>query len=145
MSQMTRSQTLQAFFDSIFQMERQISGAKITCLRDCELTHPQAELLYLATYKGEISIKQIGELLNITSSAATQLVESLVRKGFMQRLHMEDDRRGVHVLLTPEGAERFKKFKDAHMDFLEKRLSVLTDEELTIMVALRQKVIDSQK
>lgn len=51
----------------------------------------------------------------ITSGTTTHRVSGLEKRGYVQRVRDEDDRRVVHVRLTAEGRRVFDAAHDAHM------------------------------
>lgn len=51
----------------------------------------------------------------ITSGTTTHRITGLEARGFVQRVRDEEDRRVVHVQLTPEGRQVFDAAHDAHM------------------------------
>ena len=68
---------------------------------------------------GKIKIKDIAANLGITSGGVSQIVDNLVRDGFVVRHVSEDDRRVSWVSLSENGRKRrrmIEEFLDALMD-----------------------------
>jgi len=57
----------------------------------------------------ESMMKDIARFLNVTTAAATGIVDRLVKYGYIQRIFDAADRRIIRIKLTPRGAELVKK------------------------------------
>ena len=70
----------------------------------------------------------------------TVVVDNLVRDGFVERVRDKDDRRAVHVHLTPKGRHLFDRIFVRHAAHIEGLLSVLTDAEQRTLGRLLKKL-----
>jgi DNA-binding MarR family transcriptional regulator len=52
---------------------------------------------------GRLTPREIGDRLGITTGSTTAVLDRIEREGFVVRAPNPDDRRSVHVLLTPKG------------------------------------------
>jgi DNA-binding MarR family transcriptional regulator len=91
----------------------------------------QKTALFIIAQKEAINIKQLAELLKITSGAATQQVEGLVTRALVQRVTNPDDRRGVSLSLSKKGIQLHSRMTKNRQKFVEKIFSSLDDRELT--------------
>lgn len=57
----------------------------------------------------ESMMKDIARVLNVTTAAATGIVDRLVKYGYIQRIFDAADRRIIRIKLTPRGAELVRK------------------------------------
>jgi DNA-binding MarR family transcriptional regulator len=78
---------------------------------------------------GEIMMSQMADYINIPMSTATGLVERLVRKGYVERVRSEEDRRIVTIRLTEEGKLLTENIKKTITGYLEYVFKELTEEE----------------
>lgn len=103
---------------------------------------PQLPMLFhLSMHEDGVSIKEIAARLNITSSAATQLVQTLLRRGVLRKTQDPTDGRAVRISLTPFGKKEFAKFKKGMLSKVEHSFSAVPDTELEEMIAVFQKII----
>ena len=82
--------------------------------------------LQVVVFVGQhISVKMtdISENLNSPLSTLTSVVDKLVEKKFLTRVHSDEDRRVVNVALTVKGKNSFKTFSDRKDEMAEKILS----------------------
>jgi DNA-binding MarR family transcriptional regulator len=73
--------------------------------RPDELSYAQYSLLFGLADRGELSASELAGLANVSPATATQMLDSLVACGFVERSRSERDRRIVLVSLTARGGE----------------------------------------
>jgi len=69
------------------------------------LSMPQFSILMQLHHKGLCGMSQISERFDITSAAASQLVEKLVQSGYVERAEDPSDRRAKLLRLSQNGAK----------------------------------------
>ena len=107
-----------------------------------DLTVVQIQLLKSVMAHQPISIKRLAELRHITSSAATQAVDILVNKGFVDRQQDENDRRSTLVSLSPGYQVRITQFMQNLGTSFDLVFDMLTDSELKEFARLCGKIVD---
>lgn len=107
------------------------------------ITPSQACVLRFVAENPTVNVKTIAETLHITSSAATQLISSLVKKGYLLQKITPEDRRVRALFLSPKANKLFNEFKAQGLKKMEVLFKPLTDEELAQYAALNQKIADS--
>ncbi|MCD8018138.1 MAG: MarR family transcriptional regulator [Clostridiales bacterium] len=80
----------------------------------------------------ESRMTDIAKKLNITVGSLTTSMNSLVKKGYVERSRNENDRRVVNVRLLDKGMAAFEHHRKFHEDMTEALISCLTTEELNI-------------
>ena len=80
-------------------------------------------------YEDVKTMSETAEILKITLGTLTTSVNRLVKKGYVQRLQDEKDRRIVLIKLTDKGQEAYKIHEDFHMEMVAKMLIDLNLEE----------------
>lgn len=76
----------------------------------------------------------IARKLNITVGTLTVAVNNLVRKGYVERLRLDDDRRVVRLKLTKEGKLLFKLHARFHHLMVEETLRDMDEKEVEALV-----------
>lgn len=79
-----------------------------------DLTHSETMVLfciknYVETHEIGIKTSELSNILNVASPTITQQVNSLERRGFVERNVDKEDRRAVRIKVTEKGEEVFKK------------------------------------
>jgi DNA-binding MarR family transcriptional regulator len=89
--------------------------------QDHELGEQQWWVLYRLA-KGKQLSSELSRMLNVTTPTITQLVDSLVKKGYVERQPDAEDRRKIYLRLTPKGQEAgdfaHARFREAMHNFL---------------------------
>jgi len=75
----------------------------ITTFGDFDFSLPQMAALLLLDEEGELTIKQIAELVGRSVSATSRLLDHLVERGMVSRREDERDRRAKRVAITRSG------------------------------------------
>jgi DNA-binding MarR family transcriptional regulator len=113
-----------------------------TASGDC-LAHSQWLALHLISENEGLGLKELAGRLGISSSAATQLVESLVGKGLLERQPSPGDRRAL-VLTLPEATRRHvEQVRQERLERLAGLFSSLDDAELENLIRIIDKIVDS--
>ena len=87
-----------------------------------------------------ISLKELAGRLQMTVPAASQLVETLVSKGYLLRTPSPDDRRAVRIKLSEGGEEQFADVYERFHSKLDERARALTAEELHTLAGIVRKM-----
>ncbi len=87
---------------------RSMSGLKKQ-IKMSGITMPQFQLLMIILHGGHKGVHDIGCRLDITSAAASQLVDKLVNAGFLERSENPEDRRGKTIALSGKGIAFLKE------------------------------------
>jgi DNA-binding MarR family transcriptional regulator len=89
-----------------------------------------------------IGVKELSLMLGISSSAATQLVDSLVKKGYLVREESLEDRRALKIRLSGKTKELIDIAEPQALRKVYSLFDVLSDEELQKYSDLSKKVAD---
>src|SRR6478609_1772322 len=101
-----KQQVIDQLIESISLMRRSMEQRK-SASPNCAFSPVQAELLYILIMNKSLSIKEIAAMTHNSSSATTQIVEGLVKGGFLVRSENKKDRRIVHVSVSAQGKKVF--------------------------------------
>ena len=122
------------FYRSVFDLFRE---------RDGSLSAMEAFSLEVIGILGEPTVGQFAEFLSISQSNATYKVNSLIKKGYIERFNSTTDRRDYHLTLTDkyfqysnlmnnyqqEVAERIeKRFAPEDVEKFNEMLTIIADE-----------------
>lgn len=97
------------FYRKVFELVRE---------RDGSLSAMEAFSLEVIKMLGEPTVGQFADFLNISQSNATYKVNSLIKKGYLERQNSHTDRREYHLILS----EKFFSY-----------MGILSDYEKTVI------------
>lgn len=79
---------------------------------------------------GEIGMGRIADLIGVSMSNASGLIDRMEERGLVERVRLTDDRRVVHVRTTPLGLEMLNESEILRADLMTRILDRLDDQQL---------------
>jgi DNA-binding MarR family transcriptional regulator len=64
--------------------------------------------------------QDLADAVHLSQSALSRLVDRLAKHGLVERCHCDLDRRGIYVLLTDAGQQRYDEAAPTHREILAK-------------------------
>ena len=103
---------------------------------------PQSQWAVLSSIMGRshTTIKDVAEALAITGSAATQLVNELVAKGYLKKQPNPHDGRSVIITLTPKCTKELEAMRTHAIVYARDIFAKLTDDEVATYARLIKKL-----
>ena len=81
-----------------------------------------------------VTLKELAEAMKLAPATVSELVESLVKKNFLQRVQNPEDRRAVQITLTEHGQTLLDECLKCVDGLCEKLLAGLSPSERTAML-----------
>jgi DNA-binding MarR family transcriptional regulator len=105
--------------------------------KEMGLSMAQFGILMLLYHKGSCGVHDIGDLVDITSAAASQLIERLVHSGLVERTEDRQDRRVRQVALSAKGRDFVQGSMERRFRWMENLAVGMTEgEREAVMKAL---------
>ncbi len=104
-------------------------------MRNSGLSMPQVSALYRLYYRGQCGVTDIADHLDVSSAAASQMIERLVQQGLLERSEDPNDRRAKQIALSPAGRELMEESIEARVRWMAELTTVLSPEEQDTIVA----------
>jgi DNA-binding MarR family transcriptional regulator len=99
----------ETLLESFWEVARQVRQMSKQALAPWDITPSHARAMGVLTRHGQIRLSELSDHLHIAPRTATEVVDALQERGFVQRQADPDDRRATLVSLTDEG----KRVSDA--------------------------------
>jgi MarR family 2-MHQ and catechol resistance regulon transcriptional repressor len=115
------------------EMERRLRATR-------RLTTTQLGVLEALHHLGPLVQRDLGEKLLKSAGNVTTVVDNLVRRGLVERVRGDGDRRCVTVHLTPAGHALIEAVIDPHVAAIVDRMNVLDGDELAVLARLCRKL-----
>jgi DNA-binding MarR family transcriptional regulator len=90
--------------------------------------------------RGPRMMRELAEYLLLAGNSVTSVIDNLERKGQVQRVRSEEDRRVVRVELTAAGRDSYDACVGEKLGFMRKMLNALTEDEQEIFLLLIRKM-----
>lgn len=131
-----RRRLIETIFENFYAIRQKIASELNLSFDEMQLTYSQWLVLNLVRKNKSINIKDLAELLDITSSAATQIVDGLVNKGLLSRKRSKTDRRVLEITLLKKSINQFRR----GMNKISPIFDVLDDDELLKFCELNSRI-----
>ena len=108
------------------------------------MTH--LHILWVLEHHGEMPMSRLAELLDVSVSNATGLIDRMEERGLVERVRVPDDRRVVLVRASAEGARQRDEIEALKQDGMRSILARLRPDQLKRMIGaiadLRGAIVD---
>jgi DNA-binding MarR family transcriptional regulator len=142
MSKQSRIQLVEELGSSLETLRKKLSPSEEE-LQNSNFTQSQSRVMLLVlihSFKNGISIKDLAEQLDISSSGASQLVDGLIDSNMLIRKEDPDDRRKILIKPTSKARKSIIEFKESMVVRLNKQTNNLSVVELNQLISLLNKI-----
>lgn len=105
-----------------------------------EFSMSELKVIVFIGKKNRCIMREIAENLFIQKNNLTPLMDKLVKKNVVERIRGDEDRRVVHVSLTPGGRRLFQQEMESYLDLSKGMLAALEPDEQDQLIALMNKM-----
>lgn len=139
---MQREERVEKLFASTQAMIRAWKGYFFRVLGPEKISLMQMSLLFYLNTHGRANGRAIASALQLSPSAAAQLIESLDHAGYIEREISTEDRRVTYFSLSFHGKQKVADLEGKSRKFFLDATAALSDEEIATMITSQQKIID---
>lgn len=126
-------------FFSTTKLARALSKRADEAFCKTGLSPSHAVILYMVNLNGEIQQKEVGELLHLTPSTITRLVDKLERKNYVKK---QVEVKNVCLKATLEGLAQQDEIISSWNRLHEGYQDILTEEELICFLKMSGKLLE---
>lgn len=138
-----RAKIIEEYFELMDAFKRMHAGPHgVWSKQNAKVTRAQLGIMMLIERHNLTTVQAIADHLGISPSAATQMVNELVKGKFLKRTPDTTDRRKVLLALTASGKEVMNTMYADMKKMFTKLFQALTDTELKTLVALQRKMVE---
>jgi len=109
-------------------------------IRSFNLTQSQFSVLEVLGHLGPMKIGDVCEKMLVSGGNMTLILDNLEKLELTERVFSKEDRRAINVKLTEKGQNLFDTIFKQHAEFVEKRMSILNEDEQTQLGLLLKKL-----
>jgi DNA-binding MarR family transcriptional regulator len=95
----------------------------------------QLHVMHLLELHGEMAMSRLAEMLDVSVSNATGLIDRVEDRGYVERIRVPSDRRVVLVRITAEGRAVLDEVEAVREEILERILGELDPAQLSRLAA----------
>ena len=132
------NELLVQLFNDVLQIEEQtLKDGVLSDISVTEIHTIEAIGMYSESTMSEVALK-----LKITVSTLTTAITKLIKKGYVERKRIEEDRRVVLVKLTKRGKLAFRLHQKFHGEMINNAIDGFSMEEEEILISSLNKLND---
>jgi DNA-binding MarR family transcriptional regulator len=90
----------------------------------------QLHVMHLLERHGELPMSRLAEMLDVSMSAATGLVDRVEERGFVERIRVPEDRRVVLARITDAGRQMLDDVELVRAELIEQVLDGLREDQI---------------
>lgn len=134
-------QTVESLFMIIPLLKRKLLKTESQPLSGkSDLNASHLQILFMLDDVGAQSISETVANLGIIKNNITPLIEKLVTKGYVERLHNPADRRFININLTEAGKVYIEHIKGLFASNVKEKMAALSDEDLDCLLSSIQNI-----
>jgi DNA-binding MarR family transcriptional regulator len=104
------------------------------------LTGPQLTVVKLLDQIDDLSLSELSERIRAQNSTVTGIIDRMERESLVTRVRSKEDRRVVHIRLTPKGRELAQKIPVEPMEIFREALESLAPTDAKDLLRILTKV-----
>lgn len=124
------SNSMNTLWHSLLDMNRKLNQTLCLLSSVVEVPPSAVALIFKLEHKKSRKINDIAEVLGITIGAASNLIDKLEEKQWVERVRSEEDRRIMNVRLTEQGKEQLSRWRHQFSEHADEIFSQVPPEEL---------------
>ena len=149
MSGLTLSDFAERIEDVIPAVMRGFAKMQTNELFKGKITLPQFFVLNHLDKHGESKMNELAKVMDVTTAAATGIVDRLVRYGYIMRSYDPEDRRVINIGLIQKGSDLVKRIGRQRREVTREVFGKISKEErenyLAIMLHIRDVLTEDRK
>lgn len=106
----------------------------------CGLNHTEFAVMELLHHSGRQPIQKIGQKILYGSGSMTYVVDKLQKRGFVERILCDKDKRVRYISITKAGGELMDSIFPEHAKNIENLMSGLNADEQDVAIELIRKL-----
>lgn len=142
---MNRQEYIETIFHNFHVIKRALSHGSRFSPSQFGVTLTQASVLMLLMHDGRKTMSEIAEILGVSKGAATQLLEGLIGKGYVERTQDDDDKRIFYVSVSRKGRSHLKHVRGRGGRHITQLFDLLDDTELEQIQTITAKLVERVK
>lgn len=110
-------------------------------LDELGITSTQGSMLFMIA-SGRCSLAaELARHYGIDASAVTRLIDRLEKRHLLSRVRSSEDRRAVHLAVTPEGRDLAARMPEIFGSVIDKALAGFTPEEVGFLKSMLRRIL----
>ena len=135
---MDLNESVNEFLVGIFHDIMDIEAKAIITSEFKDISNNDMHIIEVIGIEAPKNMSTVAKALSVTTGTLTIAMNSLVKKGYVERVRSQTDRRVVLLSLSVKGRKAFEYHKAFHTKMVNATVDRLTDEEKSLLVIALQ-------
>ncbi|HVX58913.1 MAG TPA: MarR family transcriptional regulator [Candidatus Saccharimonadales bacterium] len=122
---------------------KKLAMADRAMLENLQLSRAQLELVFVLFSHDSVNVKHAAEITGVSTSAISQVADSLLAEGYIARTDDPNDRRVTYLTLTAKGRSAIKSLRNHFSSGFRAALGSLSDDELLQFSKIYKKLVEA--
>jgi DNA-binding MarR family transcriptional regulator len=140
---MSRQIYIEQLFNTMGQLRKVLESRAQMIKDEKTATIMQYSALKFLKHNKNSTVSNLALYLRLSKSSATQLVERLVKVNLVERVSDKNDRRIIHLTITPVGEQKIIELRKKFINKIEKIFSKIPEEDLKELIRIHTNLIDA--
>ena len=140
---MSRQKYIEQLFNTMGQLRKVLESRAHMIKDEKTATIMQYSALKFLKRNKNSTVSNLAIHLRLSKSSATQLVERLVKMNLVERVHDKNDRRIIHLTITPVGEQKIIELRKKFINNMEKIFSKIPEEDLKELIRIHTNLINA--
>ena len=132
-AEMDLYESMNGFLVGIFREIMDIEEKAIITSEFKDLTNNDMHIIEAVGIKEEKNMSAVAKALSVTTGTLTIAMNSLVKKGYVERVRSEEDRRVVLLSLSEKGKKAYEHHRIFHERMIKATVDKLTETEKQVL------------
>ena len=133
MVEMDTERTLHRLLVQFFKYIMEIEERKLITDEFRGITYNDMHIIEAIGMDQPRKMSEIAKIMSVTTGTLTKAVNSLEKKGYVQRRRSEQDKRVVYMMLTKRGERAYRHHERFHQDMIAFILKHVSEEESQVL------------
>lgn len=133
---------LNSLLVDLFNDILKIEGSVLKAGEFSDLSVTEMHIIEAIGYDREMTMTEVARDLEITVGTLTTAINRLIKKEYVERRRIEEDRRVVLIKLTSKGEEAFKSHAQFHDDMIKSIMKELPKDEEGVLISFLKRMVN---
>lgn len=133
---------LNSLLVDLFNDILKIEGSVLKAGEFSDLSVTEMHIIEAIGHDREMTMTEVARDLEITVGTLTTAINRLIKKEYVERRRIEEDRRVVLIKLTSKGEEAFKSHAQFHDDMIKSIMKELPKDEEGVLISFLKRMVN---
>lgn len=138
---MGTEQTLNKLLVDFFKFIMELEEKKLITDEFKDITYNDMHVIEAIGLEDPKKMSEIARTMSVTTGTLTRTIDSLEKKGYVQRRRCKQDKRVIHITLTERGVRAYQHHERFHQEMIAYILESLNEEESLVLKTALEKLM----